>query len=132
MNRCIRRGQWGRLLGLTAVLVLAAVVAGPARRTPAAESAAAVTAADERLAEVTKYLSSDELEGRGIDTQGLNLAADYIAKRFADLGLKTRLFDETPFQRFNITTGASLGEKNELEFFGPTIDGESTEAIKQV
>jgi hypothetical protein len=119
-------------LGLTAVLFLAAIVASPAARIPAAESSAAVTAADERLAAVTKYLSSDELEGRGIDTKGLNLAADYIAKRFADLGLKTRLFDNSPFQRFSITTGASLGEKNELEFVGPTVDGDSTEVVKQV
>ena len=132
MNRRIRRGHWAPMLGLTAVLALAAVLASPARRTPAAESAAAVTAADERLADVTKYLSSDELEGRGIDTKGLNLAADYIAKQFADLGLKTELFDGSPFQRFNVTTGASLGEKNDLEFSGPTVDGESTETVKQV
>jgi len=135
MNRSIRR-PWGRLLGLTAVCVLATVVASPVRRTPAAESAATVnaaaTAADERLATVTRYLSSDELEGRGIDTKGLDLAADYIAKRFAELGLKTRLFDDSPFQRFNVTTGASLGEKNEMEFFGPTVDGETSEAIKLV
>ena len=135
--RQIRYGQARRLLGLTAVLVLAAIVAGPVRRNAAAEavtaeSSAAVTAADERLAAVTKYLASDELEGRGIDTQGLDKAADFIAKQFADLGLKTRLFDDSPFQRFSVTTGASLGEKNELEFFGPTIDGESTEAVKQV
>ena len=112
------------------------MVAGPVRRNAAAEavtaqSAAAVTAADERIAAVTQYLSSDELEGRGIDTKGLDQAADYIAKQFADLGLKTRLFDDSPFQRFSVTTGANLGEKNELEFFGPTIDGESTEAVKQ-
>ncbi len=86
-------------------------------------------AADERLATVTKYLSSDELEGRGINTQGLGKAADYIAKQFTDLGLKTDLFAGTPFQKFNITTGAKLAEGNRLEFFGPNNNGDP-EAIK--
>ena len=118
-------------MGLAAVLALAALVAIPGRHTSAAESATAIADADQRLAAVTEFLASDDLEGRGIDTKGLNLAADYIAKRFADLGLKTKLFDDSPFQRFGVTTGASLGEKNELEFFGPTLDGESSEAVKQ-
>ncbi|HEX4145692.1 MAG TPA: M28 family peptidase [Pirellulales bacterium] len=130
MNRFVPRDR-RRSLGLWALLALAAILTIPSRPIPAAESAAAVTAADQRLADVTKYLSSDELEGRGIETKGLDLAADYIAKQFADLGLKTKLFDDTPFQRFSITTGASLGEKNELEFTGPTTDGDSTETVKQ-
>ena len=33
---------------------------------------------------MTQYLASDELEGRGIDTKGLDKAADYIAKQFAE------------------------------------------------
>ena len=78
---------------------------------------------------MTKYLSSDELEGRGIDTQGLGKAADYIAKQFTDVGLKTDLFAGTPFQKFNITTGAKLAEGNRLEFFGPNNNGE-LEAMK--
>ena len=34
-----------------------------------------------------EYLASDELAGRGLGTVGLDKAADYIAKQFADAGL---------------------------------------------
>ena len=35
-----------------------------------------------------KYLSSDELEGRGTGQRGGDMAADYIGKQFASYGLK--------------------------------------------
>src|SRR4051794_8126771 len=34
------------------------------------------------------HLASDELQGRGVETKGNFLAGDYIAKQFADAGLK--------------------------------------------
>jgi Peptidase family M28/PDZ domain len=86
----------------------------------AAEDASAVEA---RLANAAKYLSSDELEGRGVGTHGIDLAADYIAGQFREIGLETELFDGGPFQKFKMTTGASLGEPNELAFVGPGDDG---------
>ncbi|MCH7725961.1 MAG: aminopeptidase, partial [Planctomycetes bacterium] len=45
-----------------------------------------------RLAHSVKYLASDELEGRGIGTEGINKAADYVAAEFSKIGLKTRVF----------------------------------------
>ncbi len=85
--------------------------------TPAgAVDAAAIEA---RLSQSAKYLSSDELEGRGVGTQGLDLAADYIAKQFAEAGLKVDSYDGSPFQKFHMTTGSSLGATNELTFVGP-------------
>ena len=74
-----------------------------------------------RIADEAGYLASDELEGRGLDTKGINLAAEYLAKQFADIGLKTALFDGTPFQKFTVTTSSQLGpaEKNSLMFVGP-------------
>lgn len=35
-----------------------------------------------------EYLASDELAGRGLGTEGLNKAADYIAGQFSDAGLQ--------------------------------------------
>ena len=35
-----------------------------------------------------QYLASDELEGRGVGTTGLAKAADYLAERFAEIGLE--------------------------------------------
>jgi hypothetical protein len=41
----------------------------------------------ERMRETIRFLSSDELEGRGFGSQGLDRAADYIARQFRDAGL---------------------------------------------
>ena len=84
----------------------------------AAEENATVEA---RLADSVKYLASDELEGRGVGTEGLNKAADYIAGEFARLGLKTDSFDGSPFQKFTIFTDAELGPaaQNRLTLVGP-------------
>lgn len=84
----------------------------------AAEESATV---EKRLAESVKYLASDELEGRGVGTEGLNKAADFIAAEFTKLGLKTDSFEGTPFQKFSITTESVLGpkEQNNLVLLGP-------------
>ena len=46
------------------------------------------------------YLASDELEGRGPTTKGINKAADYIADEFKKAGLKPGGVDGTYFQPF--------------------------------
>jgi hypothetical protein len=92
----------------------------------AAEEAGAV---ESRLAHGVGYLASDELEGRGVGTKGLDLAADYIAAQFREIGLKTELFDGQPFQKFKMTTGASLGSRNELTLVGPAPKGGKPQQI---
>ena len=86
----------------------------------AAEEAGAV---ESRLSKGVNYLASDELEGRGVGTKGLDLAADYIAAQFRQIGLKTELFEGQPFQKFKMTTGASLGSRNDLTLVGPALEG---------
>lgn len=73
---------------------------------------------EERLKKTVQYLSSDKLNGRGIGTEGLDLAADHIANEFETLGLDTNLFDDTPFQKFNLLAKSKLGspEQNRLVF----------------
>lgn len=71
-------------------------------------------AIENRLAEAAKYLASEECEGRGIGTKGIKLAAEFIARQFADAGLKTDLADGRPFQNFGLTVGATLGKDNRL------------------
>src|SRR6478736_4185493 len=73
-----------------------------------------------RLKESINYLASDELEGRGVGTEGLNKAADYLAGEFKKLGLKTELFDGTPFQKFEVTVSTELGPKDQNKL---TLDG---------
>lgn len=78
-------------------------------------------ASEKRLLTDISYLASDELEGRGITTAGINKAADYIANEFKKAGLKTDLYDGTPFQKFKMPQDARLGpaDKNTLTLVAP-------------
>jgi hypothetical protein len=85
-------------------------------------------AIEQRLRDDLKILASDEYEGRGLNTEGLNKAADYIAAEFKRLGYQTDLFDGTPFQPFQVTTSHKLGraEENKLSI----ISGDKTTQYK--
>ena len=69
-----------------------------------------VTAIETALGQHIAYLASDDLRGRDVGTEGLELAAQYIAKSFEQAGLETELFAGTPFQTFNIPLGVTVGE----------------------
>ncbi len=88
----------------------------------AAENEAVV---EQRILDSVKYLASDDLEGRGVGTAGLDKAAQYIADEFSEMGLKTDWFDGTPFQKFTITASTEMGpqEKNRLVLVGPAANG---------
>ena len=84
--------------------------------------AAKNAAIEARLAAVTRYLSSDELEGRGLGTKGLDLAADYIADHLRQLdryGVRTDAFHGGPFQKFKVGIDTALGSTNRLTLVGP-------------
>lgn len=73
-------------------------------------------ASQERLLRDAGYLASDELEGRGVGTRGLDLAADFIAEQFQATGLNTELYAGTPFHEFQLVSGSSKGRVQTLEF----------------
>ena len=60
------------------------------------------------------YLADDALEGRGVGTEGLRLAGEYIATEMARIGLDPA-FDDGFKQPFEVTTGVELGADNRLE-----------------
>ncbi len=60
------------------------------------------------------YLASDSLEGRGVGTEGLNLAASYIAGNFHAIGLQPAPGLDGYFQPFEITTINGTGPKSSL------------------
>ncbi|MBC8106183.1 MAG: M28 family peptidase [Anaerolineae bacterium] len=66
------------------------------------------------------YLASDELEGRGVGTKGLDLAADYIARRYEALGLRKLPGQKDYFQRFDFTTSITIADETAL-----ALDGQS-------
>ncbi|HEX4129112.1 MAG TPA: M20/M25/M40 family metallo-hydrolase [Pirellulales bacterium] len=81
-------------------------------------------AVEAQLADSVRLLAGDELEGRGVGTKGIDKAADYLAERFAALGLKTDLFDGSPFQKFTMTVGTEMGKPNRAELVGPGQNSE--------
>src|SRR5204863_1101450 len=66
------------------------------------------------LEEMLTYIASDELEGRGLMTVGINRAADYIAEHFKDAGLKPLPALDGYFQPFKVNAGMALGPGNTL------------------
>jgi hypothetical protein len=86
----------------------------------AAENAAEAKAraSEERLRRDIFFLASDQCEGRGPTTRGINLAADYIANEFKKAGLKPGGKDGSYFQPFGIP-GATLEGTPHLVLRGP-------------
>lgn len=62
--------------------------------------------------EHVKFLASENLDGRGNGSRGLETAADYIAARFREAGLEPGGDAGTFFQRFEMTTGMSIEPGN--------------------
>jgi len=72
-----------------------------------AEDAAAV---EQRLGRTARYLSSDQLGGRGVGSPEIRLAAEYIQREFEALNLRTDLIDGGPMQRFELTLDSQLAD----------------------
>jgi hypothetical protein len=110
-------------------LLLGALVAfSPLGSTWGAEKISKAAAESQaRLKSSVTYLASDELEGRGVGTEGLNKAADFIASEFKKLGLKTDLFDGTPFQKFEVTITTEMGPKEQNVL---RLEGDETISLK--
>jgi len=101
-------------------LVLAVVALLARVPAPAAEKTARtrIEESEARMRRDIAYLASDELEGRGPTTRGINLAADYIAREFKKAGLKPGGKNGTYFQPFTIP-GARLVRPATITLRGP-------------
>lgn len=109
--------RWALVVGGILVgLGLPAIWAGQPGAQPSGLEAEQI---ERRLGETAQYLASEALEGRGVGTKGLDLAAEYIAQQFAQAGLKTQLYDQKPFQKIVLSRGAKLGPNNRLRLVGP-------------
>src|SRR5262245_36023873 len=60
------------------------------------------------LRDHVRYLASDELTGRGVDTPGIKLARDYIAGEFAKIGLRPGADNGSYLQGFDVATGVAI------------------------
>ncbi|MBI4538545.1 MAG: hypothetical protein HY704_03425 [Gemmatimonadetes bacterium] len=83
----MRRAQTILALSVPPVLLLGGCARGERDGGPSAEAALATITADE-IREQLRYLSSDSLAGREPASPGGELAAEYIAARFQEMGLE--------------------------------------------
>lgn len=91
----------------------------------------ALTESQTRLLNDLKYLASDELEGRGVDTEGINKAADYIRDEFQKAGLNVTQVNGGAYQPFPFVTGTKLGKENSLTLLTPDGDEISLKSSDQ-
>src|SRR5207244_7581010 len=72
----------------------------------------------ERMRKDITFLASDECEGRGVGTLGLDLAAQYIAVQFSRAGLKPGGVNGTFFQPFPFGSNSQLDGESALTLNG--------------
>lgn len=77
---------------------------------------------EQRFQSHIDYLASDRLEGRGVGSAGIELAAEYIAAQFAKAGIEPAGVDGTFFQPFEITLRRTLTDKSRLAFKGDSAE----------
>ena len=82
-----------------------------------------VVSFDESLKRVSadvEYLASDELEGRGVETEGIHKAADYIVDEFKAYGIKPGGKDGSYEQKFPVPIGRQMDkDATSLKLVGP-------------
>jgi Zn-dependent M28 family amino/carboxypeptidase len=84
---------------ILALACLAACKPAPAPEATTKAPPAGVSAEATRIQADVRYLADDKLEGRDTGTPGYDLAAEYVARRYAEMGLKPAGDGATFFQR---------------------------------
>jgi hypothetical protein len=82
-------------------------------------AAAVDDAVEARMRKDITFLASDQCEGRGPGTKGINLAAEHIAAAFAKAGLKPGGKNGSYYQPFTVPGAPELKEPNVLVLRGP-------------
>ncbi|HWH77620.1 MAG TPA: M20/M25/M40 family metallo-hydrolase, partial [Candidatus Binatus sp.] len=70
--------------------------------------------ASEEILRHVKFLASDETTGRGVDTPGIKLARDYIAREFAKDGLQPGGDQSGYLQGFDVAIGVTVNQPSSL------------------
>lgn len=82
--------------------------------TPAEVAPLPKTDAERRIADDVKQLADDRMEGRETGTRGFDLAAEYVAKRFREIGLAPAGENGSYFQTVPLLEGRIAKEGAEL------------------
>lgn len=92
-------------------LVMVAIALTPAR---AAERRDASLFSAAEFDQHVRYLASDELQGRGVGSDGIEAAARYLAGQFREIGVQPGGDQGTFFQSFDVSISKRIGEKTRL------------------
>ena len=87
-----------------------------------APAASTETAADRYLADIA-WLADDAREGRGLGTEGLGEAADWLERQFEAIGLEPAGDDGSYRQRFDVVTDVEQGEATAVAIGGQELGG---------
>ncbi len=76
---------------------------------------------EKRLLDSLSYLASDRMKGRAVGSPELDEAAEFIRREFTSIGLLTQVYDDGPFQTFNLGGRVQMGspDENSLVFVAP-------------
>lgn len=110
----IAKGEWRTIHSPLAAAILSADGKTPEKtmmdlpeRDPLAVLAPVFSA--DRMLEYVTYLASDEMEGRGLGSSGIDKAADFIAGEFEDAGLRPGGDGGSFFQTWEEAIGGDAG-----------------------
>jgi hypothetical protein len=116
MNQTIDMFQRRAIAALAYFLIFLVAAAAAAREIGTGPS----TAPDSLRAHV-RYLASDQTTGRGVETPGITLARDYIAREFARYGLRPGGDDGGYLQSFDVVTGVKIMQPTMLSLGGASV-----------
>lgn len=91
----------------SAAAAIFAIIAAASLHLPKTCAADSRADALQRVGDDVRYFASDELEGRGVETKGIHLAADRIIQEYRKYGLKPAMPDGTYKQAFEVSLGKS-------------------------
>ncbi len=86
-----------------------------------AETERSATVSVKLLSGHINYLASDELGGRGVGSEGIDLAAEYLANQFLDYGLLPGGDEGSYFQWFEIPRPSRITDRCHLEVVGADV-----------
>ncbi|MEM9558202.1 MAG: M20/M25/M40 family metallo-hydrolase [Acidobacteriota bacterium] len=120
----------GRLCAVACFSFLMAFAASVAAETASEEAtetsarSSVLDVAGQRVAADVAWLADDAREGRGIGTQGLVDATEWLARRFAALGLEPGGEDGGYLDGFDVPVRAAVRAGTELTLDGALVDAE--------
>jgi hypothetical protein len=87
-----------------------------------------------RIQATIEFLASDKLAGRGVGTEGISEAADYIKHEFKQAGLQIDAVQGDAYQEFDIPWKTEIGppEKNRLALIPPAVEGAAPKVTELV